>query len=264
MTLPIFMINLERSVARREKAQGAFDAIGVPLRFHAAADGVQRDLTRSPRYDSAVRVERYGADLSSREIGCYLSHLELMERCLNDGVDRAVILEDDVAPAPGFAETVSQLAAAPEVFEMIRFYGVRKRASERVCALAPGVDLVWPTHGLCGSQGYYLTAAAMRKILAGGGKIILPYDMMLDRYWRTGLTIFATSPFVITEEAQASDIGQRQDLWADGSHQWLHARLKLGKLAERVSRTTANADRRSHLTAWRREGEAAFSAVAHA
>jgi glycosyl transferase, family 25 len=257
-SLPIFMINLERSAERRARALAAFEAVGVSLILHNAIDGRASDLTKARRYARDTRIARYGADLYSNEIACYLSHLSVMERCLQDGIEGAVILEDDVTPTPRFAETVDQLSRAPGTFEFVRLYGLRKRRAERVCALAQGVDLVWPTHGLCGAQGYYLNAEAMQKILKFGGEITLPYDVMLDQHWRTGLRIFATSPYVISEDKQVSDIGTRPDLWADGSHRWLRTKLKLRKFVDGVKRKSSNASRMSQLAAWRQEGDAAF------
>jgi glycosyl transferase family 25 len=256
--LPVFVINLERSADRRARIAEAFAAIGVKVRFHAAVDGAASDLRTSPLYDRASRVAAYGGDLTSREIACYLSHLSVMRRCLEEGIERAIILEDDVRPEPGFVAAAQRLAAAPDCFELVRLYGLRPRAALDICQLTDSVKLVWPTHGLCGAQGYYLTAAAMRKILSAG-KIAVPFDMMLDRYWRTDVSVFALSPYVISTQDAASDIGERRDLWADGTHKLLRARLKARKLAERVARSSANLGRRLRLASWRRRAAAAFA-----
>jgi glycosyl transferase family 25 len=218
-------------------------------------------MLADPRYDRATRVARYGADLGPTEIACYLSHITLFERCLREGVDRAVIVEDDVHPAAHFADALDALSAAPEAFEFVRLIGTRPRPSEPVASLTEDVRLVWPTHGLCGAQGYYLTRAAMQKLVSKGLPITLPFDMMLDRYWRTGITIFALDPYVVHDPLLGdSDIGKRPDAWDERPRPWLRARLKLGKLWERGERTIANADRRARLPEWRRQAQAAFCA----
>ena len=68
---------------------------------------------------------------------------------------------------------------SPLEFEFVRLIGTRPRPSLPVGDLTKEVRLVWPRHGLCGAQGYYLTAPAMRKFLALG-KVLMPYDVMLD------------------------------------------------------------------------------------
>ena len=258
--MPIFMINLERSPERRARAENAFGAASVELIFHPGIDGAQAELRHSPDYDRATRLARYGGDLNSREIGCYLSHLSVMQRCLDQGIARAIIMEDDVIPQRGLRPALAKLAALPDCFELVRLYGLRPRRSLPICDLGDSLSLTWPTHGMCGAQGYYLTAPAMRKFLALG-KVLMPYDVMLDRHWESGVPIFALEPFVIgiNELSAASNIGARADLWADGSHQILHAKLKLGKLADRGARALANAKWRLELPKWRRRAREAFS-----
>jgi hypothetical protein len=100
----------------------------------------------------------------------------------------------------------------------------------------------------------------MEKIAAAGAKVTLPFDVMLDRYWRMGLTIFALDPYVVRNIAQGqSDIGARPDAWERRPRRLLRARLKAGKLWERGERTLANLSRRAKLAQWRRLGAAAFA-----
>lgn len=255
---PVFVINLERSTDRSAAMTAAYDAIGVNLRFHKAIDGRAVDLLVDPRYDRTTRLARYGADLNSAEIACYLSHITLLEHCLKEGIDRAFVIEDDVHPEPHFVDAIDMLSEAPDSFECVRLMGLRPRPSLPVGQLSEDLRLVWPTHGLCGTQGYFITKPAMEKLVANGLPIVLPLDMMLDRYWRTGITIFAVEPHVVRDVGATSDIGTRLDAWDERPRPWLRARLKMGKWWERGERTLANADRRARLPQWRRLAQEAF------
>ncbi|MGE0044261.1 MAG: glycosyltransferase family 25 protein [Hyphomonadaceae bacterium] len=253
MQTPVIVINLERSADRRAQADAAYRAIGINPVFHKATDGRAADLTQHPAYGRAARVAAYGEDMRSTEIACFLSHVSALKHCLEAGYERAVIAEDDVHPTENFAPALAALERAPASFEFVRLIGTRPRRSLPVAPLTSEVEIVWPTHGMAGAQGYFVTRPAMEKIVRAGDTIVLPFDMMLDRYWRLGLTIFALKPFVVRDAEAASDIGVRPDAWTHRPRPWLRAKLRARKIGERVARSIANMDRRARLPRWRAE-----------
>ena len=61
--------------------------------------------------------------------GCFRSHLAIIERCLNDGVNSVLIFEDDAAFDSDFAEkAVLYLASIPDLKGMVYFGGQHLRA----------------------------------------------------------------------------------------------------------------------------------------
>ncbi|MGE0829295.1 MAG: glycosyltransferase family 25 protein [Hyphomonadaceae bacterium] len=249
---PVYAINLARSAARRESALAAYRTAGIDLKVHEAVDGAAQDMLAHPAYDRARRLEEYGEDLRSTEIACYLSHIGAMRRCLEEGAESAIIVEDDVHPTADFVAAVEALGKLPPEFSFVRLIGSRRRRMLPVGPLTPQVQLMWPTHGLCGAQGYYVTRPAMEKIVAAAEPILVPVDIMLDRYWRLDMPIFALSPFVVRDAEEApSDIGGRPDAWAKRPRPWLRVKLRARKIAERWRRSAANAACRGRLPHWR-------------
>ena len=80
----ICVINLPERVDRRRAVTRELRRLGV------AVDGVR------VRFFDAVRPEGPGGFPSTGARGCYLSHLEVLRQARADGVQRLLVLEDDV------------------------------------------------------------------------------------------------------------------------------------------------------------------------
>ena len=88
MSLPIFCVNLERSVERRKKMQKQFKKIKAPAQFIKAFDG--NDITQN-----LLDRVGYKNQITKNELGCALSHLYLYEKIIAENIDMAIICEDD-------------------------------------------------------------------------------------------------------------------------------------------------------------------------
>jgi len=92
--LPIHIISLESSTARRDLCVGMMGAAGLPFSFFDAVDG--RSLSaqaKSHIYDETANCERFKRPLSPSEIGCYLSHLKLWEHIAEGRTPAALVLK---------------------------------------------------------------------------------------------------------------------------------------------------------------------------
>ena len=64
--------------------------------------------------------------------GCYRSHHQIIEKCLNEGVDRVLILEDDAIFSDDFTATISEsIAETPAGWGMMYLGGQHLHASQR-------------------------------------------------------------------------------------------------------------------------------------
>ena len=88
MSLPIFCINLERAIERREKMQKHFKKIKAPAQFIKAFDG--NDINQK-----LLDKIGYKNQITKNELGCALSHLYLYEKIIAENIDMAIICEDD-------------------------------------------------------------------------------------------------------------------------------------------------------------------------
>ncbi|MBI3441226.1 MAG: glycosyltransferase family 25 protein [Proteobacteria bacterium] len=194
---PIFVINLKRSADRRKDMSGRLDPLKMHYSFFEAVDGQALDLKTLPSYAGLRRRLFFGRDLSPGEMGCLLSHRAIYQHMVDNNLDKAIVLEDDVFLSPDFPEVVGELLNLPLQWDMIRFLDREKvyRYSRpiRVLARKPYVlNRVLLTAG--GAYGYMLTQKAARTFLQHMYKNVLPVDILHGYVWRTGLEVFAVGP----------------------------------------------------------------------
>src|SRR4051794_10999523 len=110
-----YVINLSRSPERREHITSELRKTGLGYDIVPGVDGRELDLDDVDRIAPALfDRSSYPAGMA----GCALSHLRVYERILADGVDAAVVLEDDVtlpADLGSLAEAVAGHMAGAEL-----------------------------------------------------------------------------------------------------------------------------------------------------
>lgn len=87
------VINLARSTERRVHMESQLRAIGIQFDFVVAIDGCELVLSDPDIVDPARTGESW---FRPGAVGCALSHRRAHESVLADGLERALILEDDV------------------------------------------------------------------------------------------------------------------------------------------------------------------------
>ena len=89
----IYCVNLERRPERWDLCKEAFSQYNINVERYEAVDGTKHD-----------RVGR----MSHGEVGCLLSHLNILKKCKEDNVSNVLILEDDVEFRPNFDKLFSE------------------------------------------------------------------------------------------------------------------------------------------------------------
>jgi len=96
-----YVIHLDRAADRHENAHMLADAIPLPTAIHPAIDGTALTATDiATAYQRALHSPRYPYTLTPGEIGCFLSHRSVWTRIAADGLDAALIVEDDALIEP--------------------------------------------------------------------------------------------------------------------------------------------------------------------
>ena len=110
MTLPVAqVINLDRSADRLRAVADRLDAAGLAWARHKASEVTALEALEHPLYRGDQARKWFGRDLSTGEIGCYLSHLSIFESALARGDDIILVLEDDALPAPDAKQRLTDL-----------------------------------------------------------------------------------------------------------------------------------------------------------
>ncbi len=106
--LPIFIINLERDVEKREYMEKLCARYSLDVHFINAIDGRKlSDEDVNIFYSSEKAKRKLGRELGLGEIGCALSHRKIYNKMIAENIEKALILEDDVT----FGEELPKLLA---------------------------------------------------------------------------------------------------------------------------------------------------------
>lgn len=170
-----FVINLNRSVQRRGRMTEHLDALGLPHEFYSAVDG----LTLA---EEQFLKNGGGVGLTRGEVGCWLSHLAVWRKVANDGVDCALILEDDAQIDVGAMAAIRRVALHPECFDVVRLSAIEKQVGVEVATIDPIRGLVVPTKSPSGLAGYLISAKGASRLVKLGNHFAVPVDTAVDAF----------------------------------------------------------------------------------
>jgi glycosyl transferase, family 25 len=179
--LRAYVINLARSLDRRAYITAELRKTGVDYEIVTGVDGRELDVSDTSIIDPSFTTSIFPAGSA----GCALSHLSVYRKIIADGLDVALVLEDDVklpADLDRLADDVaSQLSGAevallsvdsPEPVLMSREGAVRLSSSR---SLALPIDATQPRSG----GAYVITREACERMT----KSAPPIRMVADAWW---------------------------------------------------------------------------------
>lgn len=115
MNYHIFVINLKRCVKKKEKMK--LRLRGMNFSIVEGVDGRNLNIEKIKNKNNMILKEWKdpwsGRNITWGEVGCTLSHCSIYEKCLNEKIEKAVILEDDVLLKDNFKvkleETIKEI-----------------------------------------------------------------------------------------------------------------------------------------------------------
>ena len=120
---PLFVINLKTSTERKEHIQKQLSDIEYDFEFIEAVDGSLLSQTELGIYDKEATLDnwtnRYNRELSKGEIGCIMSHLLVYKKMIDENIEEAIILEDDVTLKQGFLDVIEIKERFPQDWMVI-------------------------------------------------------------------------------------------------------------------------------------------------
>ncbi len=193
---PTWVINLKRSPERRRYITAHLHELGLPFELIEAVDGWSLTPQQLAAAYSAERAITYmRRELAPGEVGCSLSHLKLYRRMVDENIDEALILEDDVIIHPDFFEIIKRKTLFPEDWELMLLYHGggpvsfwrRQRLYQRYqCVKFAGVAY--------GGLGYLIRRSAAQKLLSIAYPICVPMDHLTGGGIRTGVRLYGVNP----------------------------------------------------------------------
>ena len=208
-SLPIFVINLERSPDRRHFMQKQFDSLGLRADFFAAVDASRGDLEGISRYDEDRALWTMGHPLAPGEVGCFASHYRLWERCVAMQTP-IVVMEDDVRIDAGFQAALEHTRGLIHRYGFVRLSALFERRYQIVTQLDSRHQLIRYLKGPYGTQCYALAPTGAQILIDHAKVWINAVDSYIDAFWTHGLASLAITPFHVASDehgADASTIG---------------------------------------------------------
>jgi glycosyl transferase family 25 len=108
---PILLINLAGSDDRLLVSKRQLDAAGLTFARIEACDGRGKDATSFEVYDPTAAKAFFGRQMTSGEVGCYLSHVAAAQAVVDSGAPYGLVLEDDFEVRPGGWDALKQTIA---------------------------------------------------------------------------------------------------------------------------------------------------------
>jgi GR25 family glycosyltransferase involved in LPS biosynthesis len=200
----VYVINLDRSTLRWKFMSEQCQRVGLPARRVPAVDGAT--LSREELRGSATRFCQNFCTTSM--LGCALSHIATWKRILEEGHDRALVMEDDAELVPTFAAGLRQaLEDVPDDFDILVLGCFYLCAKDRNYSWPMEIIRMFAPHGLRndprtwgsvfvperfgGSHCYVVSKRGCQKLLEVIPKASYQIDMEMNH---PSLNVYAVSP----------------------------------------------------------------------
>ena len=192
--LHTWVINLDRAPERLARARTQLDAIGLPWTRLPAVDARALTPQQAALLDEAAYRRKHGMTPSLGELGCYLSHVEVMRALLVSRHEFALVLEDDVLLRPSLPAVLNGLMACRERWDVAKLSAVHSGTPVPYLQVAPGHALAVMLSRCTGSSAYMLNRKAAAAYLEHLLPMSLPYDHVFDQAWRFGFKFRLVTP----------------------------------------------------------------------
>lgn len=191
--MKIFIINLKRSVERRQHADATMAAQNVDYSFFDAVDGNQAHPLFND-YDYKKRLWLTSGKMPSKgELGCYASHYLLWMKCisLNEPI---IILEDDFIIKENFHEHMDLLEQKTREYGFLRIQApIRGKMHLVDSGEKHSIHLMEDNFG--GAVGYTISPQAAANLVKH--RWSLPVDCYIGLPFIHGISSFLYEPSII-------------------------------------------------------------------
>lgn len=118
---PIFVINLESAIDRRESITQQMNKYNLNFEFIKAVDKNHLTETQRKYYSEEESILDFGRGLTDGEIACALSHYSIFEKILKENIKTAIVFEDDIIINEDTVAIIKRQYAFPKDMELLYF-----------------------------------------------------------------------------------------------------------------------------------------------
>lgn len=216
---PIIILTLRDDQARRAPLLSWLDRAGLRYQLHYGIDARQG---LPAQYEAMIDREAaalgLGRAISDGECACALGHRAICQTVLDQGLDGAVVLEDDARPRPEFADFVR--AATPDLPPLVLLDYAFGRAIRWRRRQVGGGTMHFVATQCSMADAYFVTRSGAARIVTASTPVRGPADWPVSLY-RLGAGMMV--PRLVTHEPPAT----RRDSHLDAGRD--HARAQQGR-----------------------------------
>ncbi len=195
--LQTWVINLDRAPERLARIHEQLQGLQLPYTRLPAVDARSMSPEQRALLDEPAYRRKHGMTPVLGELGCYLSHVEVMRAFLAGPAEFALVLEDDVLLHHSLPAVLRGLMAHAGRWDAVKLSAVHRGTPVRVLEVAPGHHLAVMLSRCTGSSAYLMNRRAAEAWLREPGGLLpmsLPYDHVFDQGWRFGLKFRLVTP----------------------------------------------------------------------
>lgn len=207
----VFVINLNRSPKRLEAISAQLQQHGIPFERIEGVDGTTLTAEQIEAVSPRLLAQKsYHRDLGKGEIGCSLSHKRAWQKILDEDLDFAFVLEDDIGLEDNFADVVNLMANLPHAnWDFIKLYPLRRGGGSNI---RDSFD--YQGHQFVSYHKFPISAVAQvvskqgaKSLLENMPYIVEPVDGHIKSWWSLGIYPFGLIPYCVSVDlAGLSDI----------------------------------------------------------
>ena len=235
----ILVINLDRSPDRLTAITAQLDALGLSFERVAALDGrtLSDELIEevSPQH---IVSKTYHRALGKAEIACSLSHRKAWQTIIDDDLDFAIILEDDVELLGNFTEVLSLICELPQgTWDFLKLYALRRGGGKNIAKRFEYKGHTFVTYHRypLGFVGQAVSRQGAEALVHNLPYVTEPVDGQLKSWWETGVYPFGLVPYCVTTDLDGiSDINPQGSLEKMTQNRWVKIANKIRRAAGRL------------------------------
>jgi glycosyl transferase, family 25 len=199
----ICVISMPSAAERRRRTSAMLEGHDLDWAyFDAHATLRSEDL----HYDEALARRHFGRTLAEPEIAVFSSHYSVWKSFLTKGKgDYLLVLEDDVILDVDFP--IRQFAAfcGKRGIDYVRLFGKHYAHAVRLGFFYDRSVLRYSTTP-AGAQAYLLSLAGARRLTECCRLVDGAIDLVMDRFWETGMPIYSIFPYPVIERYSPTSI----------------------------------------------------------
>jgi glycosyl transferase family 25 len=192
--LPVWLINLPRATARRERMEARLADLGLAYQLFPGVDGKAEEARLLANTDVAAFERNMGRKILIGGIGCYHSHLGVWEAFLASDRPVALVLEDDVVFHDDFLDAVRLGLRAVEHWDFLKLNCIRAKLP--VCQGIVGPYRLNAYVGpATGTGAYLITRETAVKLLPAMRRVTRATDHEINRFFVHDFRLRGLQPF---------------------------------------------------------------------